>query len=167
MKPLIAISSCLLGEAVRYDGDSKPDDWICHELAQLVDFLPLCPEAAAGLGIPRPPVELVRLSSGIHALGVEHRALDVTRAIVSWSRGFLASMPDVSACILKARSPSCGYLSTPLFDHRGHQLDTVSGLFAQALREKFPALLIVDEDMLATQDGREQFLQSILPTPPL
>ncbi len=161
LKPLVAISSCLLGEAVRYDGYSKPNRWIIDELSQWVDFLPLCPEVGAGLGVPRPPVRLNQTLSGIHALGVDNPALDATGPIVTWAQDFLCAMPPVSACILKARSPSCGYLSTPLFDLAGNQLDTVSGLFAAALRERFPALLIVDEEMLVSDAGKEKFLREL------
>jgi uncharacterized protein YbbK (DUF523 family) len=160
-KPLVAISSCLLGEAVRYDGRSKPNQWIIDELGQRVDFLPLCPEAGAGLGVPRPPVRLTQTLSGIHALGVDEPARDTTEPIVTWTQNFLCVMPLVSACILKARSPSCGYLSTPLFDLAGNQLDRVSGLFADALHDRFPDLLIVDEEMLGADDAGERFLRAL------
>ena len=161
MKPLIAISSCLLGEAVRYDGRSKPNRWIIDELGQRVDFLPLCPETGAGLGVPRPPVRLSQTPSGMRALGIDDPARDTTESIVTWTQGFLSTMPMVSGCILKARSPSCGYLSTPLFDLAGNQLDRVSGLFAGALRESLPRLLIVDEEILEADDGRKNFLQAL------
>ena len=161
LKPLVAISACLLGEAVGYDGGAKPNQWIIEELGQRVDFLPLCPEASAGLGVPRPPVQLKLTATGIHALGLDDPARDATKPIIAWTREFLASMPPVSACILKARSPSCGYLSTPLFDPAGNQLDTVSGLFAAALRERSPQLLIVDEELLVSDAGKEEFLREL------
>lgn len=161
LKPLVAISACLLGEAVRYDGGAKPNRWIIEELGQRVDFLPLCPEASAGLGVPRAPVRLNHTAKGIRALGIDAPDLDATRPILRWTRDFLGTLPSVSACILKARSPSCGYLSTPLFDLEGNQLDTVSGLFAAALRERSPQLLIVDEEMLVSDAGKEKFLRDL------
>ena len=160
-KPLVAISACLLGEAVRYDGGAKPNQWIIEELGQRVDFLPLCPEASAGLGVPRPPVRLNHTATGVRALGVDDPALDATNPILRWSRDFLGRIPPVSACILKARSPSCGYLSAPLFDLAGNQLDTVSGLFAAALGERLPQLLIVNEEMLVSDAGKEKFLRDL------
>lgn len=159
--PLVAISSCLLGKAVRYDGCAKPDQWIINDLGRLVDFMPLCPETGAGLGVPRPPVQLIRIPSGIRALGVDDPARDVTDPLLSWTRNFIETMPPVAACILKARSPSCGYLSTPLYDLAGRQLDKASGLFAAALRERLPRLLIVDEEMLETGPGRADFLHAL------
>lgn len=158
----MVVSSCLLGEPVRYDGAARPNHWIVHELAQWVDFIPLCPEAGAGLGIPRPPVQLIRMPSGVQALGVDDPSLDVTEPLVTWTQIHLPELSSVAACVLKARSPSCGYLSTPLFDPVGNQLDRVSGLFAAALRDRFPDLLIVDEDMLLSESDREGFLQAIV-----
>ena len=159
--PLVAVSSCLLGSAVRYDGCAKPQQWIIDDLGRLVEFLPLCPETGAGLGVPRPPVRLTRAVSGIRALGVDDPTRDVTDPLLNWIRNFLDTMPPVAACILKARSPSCGYLSTPLYDPAGRQLDEVSGLFAAALRERLPGLLIVDEEALGTGAGRAAFLRAL------
>lgn len=56
----IAVSACLLGEACRYDGRSKP----CARVQELVglgyDLFPVCPEVAGGLPTPRTPCEIVR-----------------------------------------------------------------------------------------------------------
>ena len=54
----LAVSACLLGEPVRYDGGSKP----CAEVIELTkknQVCPVCPERAAGLSCPRPPAEQV------------------------------------------------------------------------------------------------------------
>jgi len=37
----IGVSSCLLGERVRYDGGHKLDHFIANTLAQYVDFVPV------------------------------------------------------------------------------------------------------------------------------
>ena len=56
----IAVSACLLGEACRYDGRSKP----CARVSELAglgyDLFPVCPEVAGGLPTPRTPCEIVR-----------------------------------------------------------------------------------------------------------
>ena len=56
----IAVSACLLGEACRYDGRSKP----CARVQELVglgyDLFPVCPEVAGGLPTPRTPCEIVQ-----------------------------------------------------------------------------------------------------------
>ena len=57
--PLVGVSACLLGHAVRYDGGHKRDRFLTERLACCVEFLPVCPETAIGLGTPRPPIQLV------------------------------------------------------------------------------------------------------------
>jgi uncharacterized protein YbbK (DUF523 family) len=57
-RPLIGASSCVLGQAVRYDGTAKRNRWIVDELGRHVDYRPICPEVAIGMGTPRPPIRL-------------------------------------------------------------------------------------------------------------
>ena len=69
LRPLIAVSSCLLGEQVRFDGGHKRDNWIIGPLGEFFDYRPICPEVAIGLGIPRPPIHLTggqKKTVGIH-----------------------------------------------------------------------------------------------------
>jgi uncharacterized protein YbbK (DUF523 family) len=58
-RPRLGISSCVVGQEVRYDGTAKRDSWIVEQLGRHVDFQPVCPEVAIGLGTPRPPIRLV------------------------------------------------------------------------------------------------------------
>ena len=52
-KPKIAISACLVGQEVRFNAGHKASK-LCNEtLAKYFDFVPLCPEMAIGLGVPR------------------------------------------------------------------------------------------------------------------
>ena len=63
-KALVGVSACLLGEEVRYNGAHKLDDFICGELARVVDLRPVCPEVDIGLGVPREPIQLTRSDNG-------------------------------------------------------------------------------------------------------
>ena len=56
----LGISSCLLGEKVRFDGNHKHDSFLTGTLGQFFEWVPVCPEVAIGLGIPRPPIRLTR-----------------------------------------------------------------------------------------------------------
>ena len=58
-KPRIAVSACLMGMEVRYNGGHKESRLCSRTLSEHFDFIPLCPEAAIGLGIPREPIRLV------------------------------------------------------------------------------------------------------------
>ncbi len=161
MKPRIGVSACLLGEAVRYDGSAKPDRWILEVLAGTADLVPLCPEAGAGLGVPRPPVHLVRVGREVRALGVEDSALDVTGPLRAWSANMHEVLKTLDAVILKSRSPSCGVGSTPLHAPDGEPLGMASGLFARYLSENFPGLVVVDDQLLNEEEGRERFCRSL------
>ncbi|MGM0595251.1 MAG: DUF523 domain-containing protein, partial [Pseudomonadota bacterium] len=74
----LGISSCLLGEEVRFDGGHKRDNYILGTLADYFSFQPVCPEVAIGLSIPRPPIRLVQFDDGIHVVGVKDQSIDVT-----------------------------------------------------------------------------------------
>ena len=55
----LGISSCLLGNNVRYDGGHKLDHYLRHTLGQFIEWVPICPEAECGLPVPREAMDLV------------------------------------------------------------------------------------------------------------
>lgn len=149
-RPRVAVSACLAGHDVRYDGTSKAQPRLLQTLGDKVDWCTVCPEVAAGMGVPRPPVQLQRDHTGIRVIEVEAPHRDVStqlRAGVATSIAALqAQSPD--AIVLKARSPSCGLGTTTLVD-TGRRVD---GLFAAACREHFAHALLLDEEQLATAE---------------
>jgi uncharacterized protein YbbK (DUF523 family) len=157
----IGISACLLGEPVRYDGGHRRDAFICEGLDQRFEFIPFCPEAAAGLGVPRPPVQLVDSAGQLRALGVTDPSLDVTHALESFSHDWLKRLPDVSGFILKSRSPSCGITDTPLFDADGVELAKGAGLFTRMLRSRYPQMPVEDEVGIHDPVRRERFFAQV------
>ncbi|MCK4704942.1 MAG: DUF523 domain-containing protein, partial [Gammaproteobacteria bacterium] len=48
-KPKIGVSRCLLGDAVRYDGQSKPCTVVIDKISEYFELIPICPEVEAGL----------------------------------------------------------------------------------------------------------------------
>ena len=159
-RPRVLVSRCLLGEAVRYDGTDRR----CAALAGLADqceLLPVCPEAEAGLGVPRPPVQWVRLPDGDRLRGRDDPALDVTDSLTAFCRRYVKALPVINGAVLKARSPSCGIGDVPLFDTQGRELQCLDGLFVQVLRERFPALPMIDEAGMEDDALRERFLAAV------
>lgn len=153
MKPLqprtmrVCVSACLLGVPCRWKGDSKP----CEAVRRLandarIEIVPFCPEVAAGLGCPRPPIELVRTDEGVRALRVDRTgdATDALRAACEAQADALARSGGADAFVLKSRSPSCG-LASPLHDAAGRETGTAPGLWAALARERFPAARFFDE----------------------
>ena len=95
----IAISSCLLGENVRHDGCNKYASHIVATLGQYVDFIPVCPETAIGLGVPRPALKLVSSNGHVSAVAADNPAIDFTQAIAGFGRTQATTL-----------NPVCGYI---------------------------------------------------------
>ncbi|HHH45051.1 MAG TPA: DUF523 domain-containing protein [Gammaproteobacteria bacterium] len=160
-RPLVAISSCLLGENVRYDGRHKRDPCIAQYLSTHVDWKPVCPEVGAGLGVPRPAIQLVGTEERPAALGVENSSLEVTEALLEYAQRMLPELRDVNGYVFKSRSPSCGLVDTPLFDSSGQELAQTAGLFARVIVAALPALPVIDEQQLHDTQRRARFLQQV------
>ena len=104
MKRLL-VSACLLGQPVRYDGQSKPmPDARLERWATEGRLVPFCPECAAGLPTPRPPAE--RHDTRV----VTRDERDFTTAFVRGAEETLrlSRLFSCRIAILKANSPSCG-----------------------------------------------------------
>ncbi len=158
----VAISSCLLGERVRFDGGHKLDPDINTHLAALLEFRPCCPEVAIGLGIPRPPIRLVRTDGRLRALGVSDPALDVTGRLAAYGDRVACELDDVCGYIFKARSPSCGMAGVRTWDRQGRpgRSDGV-GVYADAIMRAHPGLPVEEEDRLHDPALRENFIERV------
>jgi uncharacterized protein YbbK (DUF523 family) len=158
----VGISSCLLGEPVRYDGGHKYDPLINSQLAELFEFRPFCPEMAIGLGVPREPIQLVRTDRGIRVRGVRHPDLDVTRQLQQAGNSRAREFANICGYIFKARSPSCGLAGVATWTEQGEEsgLDG-SGAFAAALMSACPGLPVTDETRLQHPDLRVQFIEAV------
>jgi uncharacterized protein YbbK (DUF523 family) len=161
-KITVGISSCLLGERVRYDGGDKYDLLINTQLAELFEFRPCCPEMAIGLGVPREPIQLVRTVSGIRVRGVNNPDIDVTRKLQAYGSSTATEFADIGGYIFKARSPSCGMTGVTVWTEQGMQdgLDG-SGAFAAALTSARPGLPVTDEVRLQDPLLREHFIDAV------
>ncbi len=153
------MSACLVGEQVRYDGRHKRHAMVVGPLARIAELVPVCPEAEAGLGIPREPVHLVRAAGRPRLVGNES-GRDYTPALERWLAARLADLAraELDGFLLKSASPSCALAPVPLYDARGRRRGAAKGLFAQALRERLPLLPVEEERSLERPGGLEHFL---------
>lgn len=155
----IGISSCLLGEAVRFDGQHKRDAYLCEVLGDWFEWVPQCPEMAIGLGVPREPIHLRRIDGSIRIVGVNSPSMDVTEALRAHALRFSELHPDLDGYVLKDDSPSCGLERVRVYDHEGANPRRVGiGGFAAVLRERFPQLPMEDEGRLSDPKLRENFV---------
>ncbi|MFZ5724386.1 MAG: DUF523 domain-containing protein [Pseudomonadota bacterium] len=149
VRPRVGVSACLLGERVRYDGEHRRIALVADALRDLVELVPLCPEVAIGLGVPRPAIQRVLLDDGSEVVrGVVDRTQDVTTALRGYAQQ-VARTVILHGYVFKARSPSCAPGNTPLFDEGDAIVGAAWGAYAEALRQAFPALPVCDEETLA------------------
>ena len=178
-KPVLGISSCLLGNSVRFDSGHKHNAYITDTLGEYFDFVPICPEMSAGLGVPRPPIHLVKRAEGIRLLNVKNHAVDVTEQLTTASQTLLAdpNLANLSGFILKKDSPSCGMERVKVYQEQatGHPPERSGiGVFAAALQAQYPNLPLEEEGRLCDPILRENFVgrvfvyqrwQTLLQTP--
>jgi uncharacterized protein YbbK (DUF523 family) len=100
----ILVSACLLGEACRYDGASRPCEHII-KLKEKHTLIPVCPEVMGGLPTPRPASEIQADGSLVSVEGT-----DVTEEYRRGAETVLAIAREewATVAILKEKSPACG-----------------------------------------------------------
>lgn len=157
----IGVSSCLVGERVRYDGDDKRDAFITEILGDVFELVPVCPEVAIGMGVPRPPIRLVGDPRRPRALGVDDPDVDVTAPLTAYARRLAVELDDIGAYIFKARSPSCGPARVKVYHGGRTARITGVGLYAREIMARLPLLPVADEEELNDGEARANFFERI------
>lgn len=157
----IGVSSCLLGERVRYDGEHKRDAFIVDRLGAVFEFVPVCPEVAVGMGVPRPPIRLVGDPRNPKALGSDDPSLDMTAALTAFGRRMALELEDIDAYIFKSRSPSCGMARVRVYDGGRTPRAQGTGLYARQIMARRPLLPVAEEERLADPALRDNFIERI------
>jgi uncharacterized protein YbgA (DUF1722 family)/uncharacterized protein YbbK (DUF523 family) len=156
----IGISSCLMGEKVRFDSGHKRNAYINGILANFFEFTTFCPEVEIGLSIPREPIRLVTLNDKVHCVGTRNPELDVTEDLYKSADEQQAWHRQLCGYILKKGSPSCGMERVRLY--KGDIPDRIGvGLYAERLMRNFPNLPVEEEGRLEDPVLRENFIQRV------
>jgi uncharacterized protein YbgA (DUF1722 family)/uncharacterized protein YbbK (DUF523 family) len=158
----IGISSCLLGNKVRYDGSHKWDRYITDTLGKYVEFIPVCPEAESGLGVPR---EAMRLVGDIQnpRLVTNRSGIDHTERMIRWAGLRVKELEQEGLCgfIFKSDSPSSGMERVKVYNEKGISLKKGVGIFARIFMDHFPLLPVEEEGRLHDPLLRENFIESL------
>ncbi len=166
--PRVGLSSCLLGDAVRWDGSHERHEFLTSGLGPHVEWVSICPEVEAGLGVPREAMAFVRSPGGL-TLVERESGRDLTETMRGSAKARAETLADADLCgyVLKSGSPSCGldgarvYESLDDFRGDGPFERSARGVFAAALTETNPGLPIVEESTLDHRGGREHFVERV------
>ena len=161
-KPRVAISSCIAGYLVRYDGEPKHFPELCHQLEQYVVLIPVCPEVEIGLSVPRPPVQLTGDPEQPRMTGRDDPAIDITDKMRRYCQDKSQHLDDISGYIFKSKSPSCGLRNIPVLNNHTIIDDNRRGLFAQTMVNTYPDLPVAEETDLVTEQQCSDFVAQVL-----
>ena len=155
----IAVSACLLGEKVRYDGKDKKNSFIVDELNKIATLIPFCPENLA-FKTPREPISLVIIDNEFHIISNETKR-DLTKILEDKAKKELLRLKKekIDAIIFKSKSPSCALGSTDIFD--GNKIYKGNGIFAKMCKEEFRNIPMIEETDLNDLKKRKEFLKRV------
>lgn len=155
----VGISTCLLGEKVRWDGGHKRSRYITDVLGTYFRFVPVCPELEVGMGVPREPVHLEGELTAPRMVG-NKSGQDWTVRMNRYAAGRVADLAALELCgyLLKKDSPSCGMERVPVKNAKGMPDRRGRGLFAQELMARLPLLPVEEEGRLHDARLRENFI---------
>ncbi|WP_214323092.1 YbgA family protein [Nonomuraea sediminis] len=161
-RPRLGVSSCLLGEPVRHNGGHSRSRFLTDVLGPHVDWVPCCPEIAAGLGAPR---ETLRLEAAPDADGTRLMTRTSRRDLTGDMRELAVrhgATLDVDGYVFKSKSPSCGLHGIPVHPPGGPPLHRRNrGMFAAAILQAHPLLPVEDDGRLNDALLRESFIERI------
>jgi uncharacterized protein YbbK (DUF523 family) len=158
----LGISTCLLGENVRYDGGHKLDRFLMDTLGQYVQYVPVCPEVECGLPVPRESMHLEGDSESPR-LVTSRTKQDMTDRMVNWAKRRVVELEEEELCgfIFKSDSPSSGMERIRVYSQKGMPVKKGVGVFARIFMNHFPLLPVEDEGRLHDPNLRENFIERV------
>lgn len=158
----IGVSSCLLGNNVRWNGGHAHDHFITQTLGQYMDFVPVCPEVECGMGIPRETLRLVGDPQNPRLITSKTK-IDRTDQMVTYARDRVKKLEGEGLCgfIFKSKSPSSGMARVKVYTEKGYPSNRGVGMFAGIFMEHFPLVPVEEEGRLKDPRIRENFIEQI------
>lgn len=162
MEVKLGISTCLLGERVRYDGGHKLNEFLRDTLGRFVTYVPVCPEVECGMPVPREAVRMVG-PPGSPRLLTQKTNVDMTGPMLTWAKRRLDELANegLHGFIFKAKSPSSGMERVKIYNEKGNVHAYGAGMFAREFMRRFPLLPVEEDGRLNDPDLRENFIERI------
>jgi uncharacterized protein YbgA (DUF1722 family)/uncharacterized protein YbbK (DUF523 family) len=158
----VGISSCLLGDEVRYNGGHKHSALCTRDLSEYFDFVSVCPEVSIGLGVPRKPIRLVGDPSDPDIVGVANPEHNVTQPMKEFAREKVKELGDLSGYIFIKGSPSCGLFRVKVYNESGFpQQEMGRGVYAKVVTDTYPLLPVEEAGRLMDPVLRENFITRV------
>jgi uncharacterized protein YbgA (DUF1722 family)/uncharacterized protein YbbK (DUF523 family) len=158
----IGISTCLLGEKVRYDGGHKLDRFLVDTLGKYVEYVPVCPEAECGFGIPREAFHLTGDPDSPRLVTVRSQ-IDYTERMTDWAEKRVRDLEKEGLCgfIFKSNSPSSGMERVKVYNEKGVPSKKGVGIFANIFMRHFARIPVEEDGRLHDPGLRENFIERI------
>jgi uncharacterized protein YbgA (DUF1722 family)/uncharacterized protein YbbK (DUF523 family) len=158
----LGISSCLLGDPVRWNAGHKLDRFLTNTLGQFVDYVPVCPEVEAGFGVPRESMRLVGDPEKPRLITFKTKT-DQTDQMLRWARKRVKELEkeDLHGFIFKSDSPSSGMIRVKVYSEKGMPVKKGVGMFAREFMAHFPLIPAEDDGRLHDPNIRENFIERI------
>ncbi|WP_166221202.1 YbgA family protein [Pseudomonas atagonensis] len=161
-KPKIAISACLMGAEVRYNGGHKEARLCSRTLRDYFEFVEVCPEVAIGMGIPREPIRLVGHPEHPEAVGTVNPEFNVTARLAGYGEKMAGELTDICGYIFMQQSPSCGLERVKVYQANGAPVTGGGrGIYAQAFCAAHPDLPVEEAGRLNDPVLRENFITRV------
>ena len=158
----LGVSTCLMGENVRYDGGHKRDRFLLNTLGEFVDYVPVCPEVETGLPVPREAMHLEGDPENPRLVTIK-TGNDYTERMQSWAEERLDELAheNLHGFVFKSRSPSSGLHRVKIYDEHGMPSRVGTGIFPREVMDRFPLLPLEEEGRLHDMGLRENFIERI------
>jgi uncharacterized protein YbgA (DUF1722 family)/uncharacterized protein YbbK (DUF523 family) len=158
----LGISSCLLGNTVRWNAGHKLDKYLVNTLGQFVDYVPVCPEVEAGFGVPRESMRLAGDPENPRLITFKTKT-DLTDQMLRWAKKRVKELEKEDLCgfIFKSDSPSSGMIRVKVYSDKGMPVKKGVGLFASAFMDHFPGIPVEDDGRLNNPAIRENFIERV------
>ena len=162
-KPKIAVSACLVGQKVRYNGDAAEFRTLSRKWSQHLELVPICPEIGIGMGVPRPTIRLVKREGKLTLVNPKNGD-DFTDKMIDYSQiqSDLLSQSGIAGFVFKKDSPSCGLERVKVY--RGDNPQAVRdgmGLFSMIFTSLNPHIPVIEEGRLTDPKQAEHFLSRV------
>lgn len=162
MKIKVGISSCLLGNEVRFDGGHKHSKICSESLSRYFDFVAECPEIGIGMGTPRKPIRLIGNVNSPLLVSVHDNSINHTEKMLEFSHQKAKEHSDLCGYIFMKNSPSCGLFRVKVYQENGYTTQEPGrGLYASVITKEYPLLPVEESGRLIDPTLRENFITRV------